>query len=649
MGDTNSKKAGNFLKTIPPFHLLPEMAIQELVLTMTIDHYDKGEIILSPGGPPNEFLFIIQSGGVNFLFPGPDGSEGERLVDVRGEKEIFGFFSLLSNSASAFKIVAEEDTVCYLINKKVFKRLLENYPDALLYFTMGPSKGHRPYGSSPGTEMPPAGKSTDMDSFLFSGRIKEIMHTPVLSCPPEETLMGAARLMNQQKAGSIIVVDQDASPVGIVTDGDLRGKMIAAGLPSHTPVKAIMSHPVQSISPNAFSFEAILAMIRTRFKYLAVMDEDQLVGIVSERDLMISQGNNPVALIKEIQQASTLTQVIHIRKNMDRTLRTLMERGSSAKEICELITLFNDQLTQKIIRLSEEEMIREKAGPPPVPYTWVAFGSEGRGEQTLTTDQDNAIFFEDVRSDRLKQTQQYFLRLAEKIVSGLEQCGFARCTGNIMASNPDLCQPLGVWKEKYKKWIYDREITSQELIIASIFFDLRPIFGPEQFVLAIKETIAEYLEQSKNFIPMLALTTLEHKTPISFFNRLVVEKSGEYKNKLNIKLHGLIPLVDSLRTLSLSQKILKTSTLERIEGLVEKGVLPDTAGQDLREAFNLMMLLRIHHHVDLMNQGKDPDNYINPAKISSIHRTMLKTSFKAIDQVQKMIEVRFGLSALRQR
>jgi CBS domain-containing protein len=148
---------------------------------------------------------------------------------------------------------------------------------------------------------------------------------------------------------------------------------------------------------------------------------------------------------------------------------------------------------------------------------------------------------------------------------------------------------------------------------------------------------------------MLALTTLEHKTPISFFNRLVVEKSGEYKNKLNIKLHGLIPLVDSLRTLSLSQKILKTSTLERIEGLVEKGVLPDTAGQDLREAFNLMMLLRIHHHVDLMNQGKDPDNYINPAKISSIHRTMLKTSFKAIDQVQKMIEVRFGLSALRQR
>lgn len=649
MAETNSKKVGNFLKTIPPFNLLPEMAIQELVLTLAIDHYEKGETILNQEGPPNEFLYIIQTGGVKLLIAEPDGSGGEKLVDIRGPKEIFGIFSLLSNSSSTFKIVAEQDTACYLINKKVFKRLLANYPDVLLYFTMGPSKGNRASGPSPGSESPTAVLPSELDSFLFSGRINEIMHTPVLSCPAAETVMGAARMMNQQKAGSIIVVDQMNFPVGIVTDGDLRGKVIAAGLPSQTPVKAIMSHPVYSIAPNAFAFEALLAMIRTRFKYLTVMEEDQLVGIVSERDLMISQGNNPVALIKEIQQAGSLNQVIQIRKNMDRTLRTLMERGSRAKEICELITLFNDQLTQKVIRLSEEEMIREEAGPPPVPYSWVAFGSEGRGEQTLTTDQDNAIVFEDVRPFEEKATQKYFLRLAEKIVSGLEQCGFARCTGGIMASNPQLCQPLRVWKEKYKKWIYDREITSQELIIASIFFDLRTIYGPDEFVFEIKEMIVAYLEQSNNFIPTLALTALEHKVPISFFNRLVVEKSGEYKNKLNIKLHGLIPLVDSLRTLSLSQKMLKTNTLERIDGLVEKGVLPASDGDDLRDAFNLMMLLRIHHHVDLLNQGKEADNYIHPAKLSSIHRTMLKTSFNAIDRVQKMIEVRFGLSALRQR
>ena len=646
---TSTKKVGNFLRTIPPFHLLPDMAIQELVLTLSIEHFSRAEIILSPSGPANKHLYLILSGGVQFFVPTPGGNDVDRLVDMRGPKEMFGLFSFLSNSPSPFKVIAVEETVCYLLNKKVFKRLLDTNPDVLLYFTMGPSKGNIFSGPFPGPQSLPLALTPEMDPLLFSERIKEIMHSQVLTCRPEENVMAAAQLMNQQKAGSIVVVNQDNAPIGIVTDGDLRKKVVAAGRKPEMAVQEIMSRPVHSIAPEAFTIEAILTMIQTRFKYLTVMEGEELIGIISERDLMASQGSNPLALIKEIQDASTLSQVIQIRKNMDRTLQTLLERGSNTKEICQLITLVNDHLTQKIISLVVQEMIEETGGPPPVAFAWVAFGSEGRSEQTLTTDQDNAIFFDDVQTNQEEKVRAYFATLAEKVVSGLEQCGFARCTGGIMASNPKWCQPLRVWKEYYQKWILDRELTSQEIIISSIFFDLRAIYGSEPFVSVIKENIAEYIGQSKTFISLLALTALEHKTPISFFNRFVVETSGQYKNRLNIKLHGLIPLVDALRTLALDQNISKTNTLDRIDALIEKGALPASEGDELREAYNLMMLLRMHHHVDLLEQDKTPDNYINPSELTSLQRTMLKSAFKAIEQLHSLLEVRYGLSALRQR
>lgn len=645
---TSSKKLGNFIKSIPPFHLLPEMTIQEMALSLTINHYTKEETIISPDGPPNSFLYIVQAGGVKFLTPGQDVKGDEKLVDMRGVKEIFGLFSLLSNSPSPFKIVAAEDTICYLIPKKIFKRILDNNPDVLLYFTMGPSKGVTTPAPQSSPE-PSESSGFEMDSFLFSKRIKDIMHDNVLTCPPDETVMGAAQAMDRRGVGSIIVADQENALLGIITDGDLRGRVLAAGRQSDTPVREIMSTPVQSISPEAYTSEAILTLMKTRYKYLTILEGEELAGIVSERDLMISQGNNPVAVIREIQQADNLKQLVQIRKNMDRTMLILMERGGGTKEICELITYFNDHLTQKVIQLSEETLVQEGLGPPPVPYAWVALGSEGRSEQTLTTDQDNALFFEDVEPSREQEMQQYFLTLAQKVVSGLELCGFARCQGDIMASNPKWCQPQKSWQETYKKWIFNRELTSQDITISSLFFDLRTIYGPEHFVNEVRESINGHINENKRFIPLFALTAMELKTPISFFNRFVVEKTGAYKNRFNLKLHGLIPLIATIRILSLDHKIAKTNTLERIEALIAAKAIVPEVGSDLKEAFNQMMLLRFRHSVGLIKQGKEPDNYINPSELSMIQRTLLKMAFKTIDELQDLLEIRYGLTALRQR
>ena len=404
--------------------------------------------------------------------------------------------------------------------------------------------------------------------------------------------MGVARRMTERGVGSVVVVDEIGVPMGIVTDKDLRSKVLASGKMANVPVIDVMSRPVQSVSPDAFCFEAILSMMINRIKYLPVMDGMNLVGIISEHDLMVSQGNNPVAVIKGFQQAKSIEEIIAIRKNIDLAMRVILEHGGMAKDICELITTLNDHLTQKIIILAEEEMVQEREGRPPVPYAWIALGSEGRREQTLRTDQDNAIIFADVPQDREEEVRSYFLKLAEKVVAALERCGFPRCKGGIMASNPKWCRPDRVWKDYFSHWILGIDLSREEILQTFIFFDFRPIYGEQRFLSGLIDRISENLDQRTRFLREMAETAILNETPLGFFKRLVVQKSGDHKNQLNLKLHGLTPLVDAVRTLALDQKIFETNTLDRISALVERGLLPAAEADDLRDAFNVIMLVQ---------------------------------------------------------
>jgi len=318
---------------------------------------------------------------------------------------------------------------------------------------------------------------------------------------------------------------------------------------------------------------------------------------------MVSQGNNPVAVIKGVQQATSVEQVVVIRKNIDRAMNVILEHGGMAQDICQLITTLNDHLTQKIIILAEEAMLREGLGRPPVLYAWIALGSEGRREQTLRTDQDNAIVFGDVPPEKEEEVQRYFLDLAGRVVSGLERCGFPRCKGGIMAVNPKWCQPFRVWKGYYRHWIVDFDYPPEETLQTMIFFDFRPIYGQYDFM-KITEFISECLNQRESFLRDMAEISVLHETPLGFFKQLVVEKSGEHKNQLNLKMNGLTPLVDSIRTLALGQRIFETNTLDRISTLVEKEVFSQAEADDLRDAFNVIMLVRIRHHVSMIKPGR---------------------------------------------
>ena len=634
------EKIRDFIKNVPPFHLLKGAAADDLVRSLIIEYFPKGEVILSPEGEPTPYLYIIRSGGVRFLV----SEKGEeKIYDYRDEGDFFGLLSLLSEAPSPFTVVAEEDTLCYLVRKDVFRRILEGHPDVLLYFTSGPSKGFKQFDSGTVSREILSRAEPGIEQILFTGRIREVMHTNLLTCPPEETVVGAARKMTHLGVGSVIVVDEIGLPMGIVTDGDFRSKVLAPGKLVNAPVIDIMSRPVQAITPDAFCFEAILSMITNRIKYLPVMDGMKLVGIVSDHDLMVSQGNNPVAVIKGIQQATGIEEIVAIRRNIDLAMRVILEHGGMAKDICELITTLNDHLTQKLVRLAEEEMVKERQGLPPVPYVWVALGSEGRREQTLRTDQDNAILFADVPPEQEGEVQRYFLTLAEIVVSGLERCGFPRCKGGIMATNPRWCQPLHVWLDYFRHWVLDIDHSPEEILQTFIFFDLRPIYGQQETLSGVMECMVDSLNRRKAFLRDMAGTAIFHKTPLGFFKRLVVEKSGEHKNQLNLKLNGLTPLVDAVRILALDQEVFETNTLDRIGELTEAGLLSQGEGEDLRDAFNVIMLVRVRQHVNRIQRGEEPDNYVNPDDLSIIQRTMLKEAFKAIDRLQDFVELRYDI------
>lgn len=637
-----------FLPSTPPFQTLPPAALETLVSAAKVRDFPAEETLLDPAGPPPEALYLIVSGGVRVIAPRKGRHTEERVLDLRGEREIFCLLSLLGNRPSPFRFVTEGETRCILLPKGPFLNLLEEFPEVLLEFGVGGGRGPGgEVGSGPNGRGEAKGGLDGPDPLQFSSKVRDFMHRHVITCPEDRTVVEAARQMTQKGVGSLLVVDRDGAPVGMLTDGDLRKKIVASGSLRDLPVAQVMNTPLLFLSPEAFYFEAVLFMIRNRIKVLPVMEGGALLGILSERDLVISQGNNPVGIIRDIQQALDVEELVRIRQEINRTLRVMLERGGRTREICQLITQLNDHLTLRILHLAEEAMVLKGKGRPPVAYAWMALGSEGRQEQTLSTDQDNALVFADSDPQGEEMARRYFLVLSKYVVSGLERCGFPRCNGGMMATNPKWCQPLHVWKDYYRKWIFQRELSAQDILISSIFFDFRQIWGDEGLIQALRETVDQAIPESKVFLPHMALRSLELQPPLGFFNRLVVEKSGEHKDSINIKLHGLMPLIDAIRILAMEQGIARTNTLERLEGLVEKGVFTQSEGRDLGEAFNFLMLLRFQHHLARMKEGLPLDNYVQPARLSPIRRSMLKSSFKTIGQLQRQLETRFGLTVFR--
>jgi CBS domain-containing protein len=425
-----------------------------------------------------------------------------------------------------------------------------------------------------------------------------------------------------------------------VTDRDLREKVVAAGVSVEGPLRDIMTTSLVTIEVGEFCFEALLKMIRHSIHHLLVMDKDTLKGIVTNHDLMMLQGLSPITIAREIESRQNIECLIPISSEISSMVGLLLKEGTKASNISRIITELNERLVQRIIEIDLNEH-----GPPPVPFCWIVFGSEGRKEQTFKTDQDNALIYADPETPELeKEAAEYFQEFALRIINALVKCGFPKCPANYMASNPKWNQPLRVWKRNFTEWITSS--TPESILLSAIFFDFRPVYGDLDLGEILRRHLNQKLEQERFFLARMAATVVDNRPPLGFFKTFVVEKSGEHKDQLNLKISALALIVDIVRLFSLERGVSETSTLERIEALRGQHGLTDEFGLELEQSFEFIMLLRVLRQFEQIELGSEPDNFINPNELNTLEKQTLKEIFQLISRVQDLIDQRYRLGTV---
>lgn len=621
----------DFLKAVPPFEFLPNEVINSVTVKASMEYYPKGTHILIQDGPPSEYLYVIKKGGVKVY---RKINDEEVVIDYRSEGDSFGFVSLISGDKSRANIVAIDDTICYLIPKETINFLINKYPEVRDFFLRSFMNLYLDRGIQ--QEHSKKSLALTVDKILFTTPVEDIATKEVISVPEHTSIREAAKIMCENSISSLIVMDRDGIPVGIITDKDLRKKVVASARNVEEPVKNIMSYPIIKIDAKDYCFEAVVKMLKYNIHHLLVIKNGQISGIVTNHDIMMLQGLSPITIVRDLEIQQSVDGLMNAAKQVNSIVGNLISQGAKASNITRIITEINDRIVRKIIQFAEREL-----GQPPVPYCWVALGSEGRKEQTFKTDQDNALIYADPKPEEQEEVQKYFLALTEYVKSNLLKCGFPPCPGDVMASNPKWCQPLKVWKKYFSQWIYTPK--GENINLSNIFIDFRGIYGDLTLEESLRDFVLTTAKDQRVFLGYLANLAVRNRPPLGFFKTFVVEKSGEHKDKLNLKIKGIAPIVDIIRLFSLEKGIRETSTLERIEALKTKHTVVKDYAEEIVYAFEFLMLLRIRHQYEQILRGSMPDNFIDPESLSNLEKKLLKDTFQLISKLQDLLIERYKL------
>jgi CBS domain-containing protein len=624
-----------FLKQIAPFNLLSDSALNKAAKKISMEFFPKGTEILTQAKSVSDNLYLIKKGGVKVFMR--SGSE-DVVVDFRSEGDSFGFISLYSGEKSRTNVVAVDDTICYLIDKATFFKLGEADNGFMEYFLkhyLDKYSGKSLIEVYEKDVLSHAGVS-----FIPAIMVKEVASKGLITCSKDVSIRNAAEKMTENKVGSIVLVDDDQKPTGIITDKDLREKVVAVAGDANRPVKEIMSSVLYTIDSNDYSFEALLKMIRHNIHHLLVMENGSMTGMITNHDLMVMRGTSPVAIAREIENQKDIESLSKLAQDITNLIEVLVKEGLKATNISRIMSELNDRMLKRIIAMTMEEL-----GHPPVPFCWIVYGSEGRKEQTFRTDQDNALIYADTDDNELAvEALHYFNQLARIVNDSLQKCGYPACPAGYMASNSRWCQPLSVWKHYFTDWIVSS--TPEALLYSTIFFDFRAVDGDLTLGMELRDHLYKVLKNERFFLAQMAAMQANIKPPLGFFRTFVVEKSGEHKDMLNLKTSGISLIVDIVRLCSLERGVSETSTLDRLKALQGKHEMLDDYSSEIEQSFEFLMLLRIMHQFDQLRAGEMPDNFIDPNKLSIIEKQTLKEVFQLVSKLQDRIEQRHRLGAV---
>ena len=619
-----------FLQKFPPFNQMDTAHLAFLVEHCQLRFYAEGDSIIKPSDGPVEHFYIVKQGRVHGERPHSARRGTETTFEITAG-ECFPLAALIGERATRTEHLAAEDTFCLLLSKLAFVKLFA-VSNPLRDFAL---RGVSCLLDQVNQQVQLRAVETLGSQYSLDTRLGELAMRQPIGCAPDTPLRDAVRMMHEQHVGSIVVLDPADKPLGIFTLRDLR-RVVADGVDLAQPIDNLMTRNPFHLAPDASAFDAAIAMTERHIAHVCLVEHEKLCGVISERDLFSLQRVDLVHLARTIRHAGKVETLAGLRSDIRLLVDRMLAHGASSTQITHIVTLLNDHTVCRVIELTLEDM-----GDPGIPFTWLCFGSEGRREQTLHTDQDNGILFEAESASEAAAIRERLLPIAREINQRLAQCGFTLCKGNIMAGNPELCLSREEWSRRFAGFVL--EATPENLLGSTIYFDLRAIWGPDEGCEQLREELLGRIANNSLFQRMMAENALRHRPPVGRFRDFVVARSGADKDTLDLKVQGLTPFVDGARLLALANGISAVGTLERLRALIAKGVIEALDGAAYEEAYHFIQQTRMQQHQLQARDELPYSNRVDPDHLNHLDRRILRESFRQAQRLQSSLAMRYQL------
>ncbi|TYO98330.1 CBS domain-containing protein [Geothermobacter ehrlichii] len=619
------------LKDTQPFNLLPDEVVTRLEQAALIRKFPPHIHIFNQNDPPTGYLYIVRRGLVEIVATTPGGVE--MVVDLRSDGSFFGCTPILTNESYTAGARTAKETECYLIPAELIAETVRDYPDVADFFTRAVySRVRSLYADMVSDHAQSA--LTQMEAYPFKKRLSEIMTSPVITCDGKATARDVARTMTRHGIGAIVVSNERNRADGIITQNDLVTKVLArdSANPAELTAERIMTPSPLTLPPSAYMYEAATFMMARRIKHLPVVDNGELVGIISLRDLMKYRSQKSMLLVGSVKEAKNLDDLARAKQEIVKVAKGLMSETRSPFETMEILSYIHHCILRRGYELVLEQMRAEGMVPPPIRHCFIIMGSGGRKEMLLGPDQDNGFIFEDFPEEMRQEVDAFFVPFAERLVAAYAAIGYPLCNGKVMANNPLWRGRLQDWKERITEWI--RVPEPQRVRYSTIFFDFMPLVGDTSLCQDLRDIVHLLIRETPVFLYHLMELDFQHKVPLSLLGRFVVEKDDEIRGKLSLKQAGSIFIVDCVRIFMLEQGFEATTTIERLDELVKRGVFTQDTAEHLKAALEAFTFLRLRNEINLIEQGKKPTHYLDPYALSRIEQDLLKEAFRAAGKLQ---------------
>lgn len=607
----------DFLAGTAPFSSLPQEELAALPARLTQRYVPRGESLLR-AGLANDDVFLVRHGLVDVF----DASG--TLLDRRDVGDHLGYSTLMSGEPSLYTMTAVEDSLVLVIHRDVFDDLNARHREVARYYG-GENARIRAVASK-------LRSSTAGDA--LRARVADLMTPEPVTAPATATIREAAQTMAAANVSALLLVDGDGRLAGIVTDHDLRARVVAAGRDVSGPVADVMTPEPHHVDPSTLAMEAMLLMGERGHHHLPVVEAGELVGMVVLGDILRTMQTDPVYAAAGLARKTTVEGVAEIAANARRAAVGFIERGIGPDEISRMLTSNADAVARRLLVMAEQEL-----GEPPVPYCFVVLGSQGRREMGLASDQDNAIILDGAYDEAAHGA--WFAELADRVCRGLDACGQALCPGGMMASNPAWRMTLRQWEDTFHGWITAPD--GDALLHAQTFFDIRGIHGDLHLVEALRASYVPIASNSTRLHAHLAKLATFREPPLGFFRGLVLEKGGSHANTVDVKKGGTAAIVQMGRLFAVAGGLPQVGTRERLTAGAGAGTVSARGAEDLRDAFEFLSSVVLRHQAAQLGAGEEPDNHVDPKALPKADREHLRDAFGVIRGIQQGLAARYPI------